>query len=307
LAVHIFGIHKDEPGVLMDWVKHHSRIVGSKNIHLIDNKSELPEVKSMLGKIVESGIDLIRFKGPFSEKHTVLTSLMSEYNVPGTMLVPLDIDEFLVANMPQDKFSINHTLILRRFNEAPRDKMGKYKFTAYEALKCNVTTEDAFVKRANHFKHVPLTCRDKTFYLGGRFISTDQGNHHGEVKDQTAYCNKYPSGATGQKAKLRCQECFHVDTGVGVVHFGSKILSGGERMAKCTNLMAVYNYTDLVSGFTNKKQCFGLHGRHHCEYLVRHRNDPPHAEDALLNVPMECLESDSVHRYNGFKETLYSQ
>jgi len=294
-SIHIFCIQKDEERALLNWVNHHSRIVGNSNVHLIDNDSTDPAVKSTLKEIAASGVDIIKSKAAFPDKHKILTSVMKKYNTRGNVLIPLDIDEFIVATSPDQTFSIDKDLIFKTLQNLPHDGHNRFKFKGLEAINCNVTTSGPFLSRANYFRHKNFGCDDKSFYLGGSFVSTDQGNHKGKTYPSPRICSGKPL-----PTKEKCSLCFNLDNGLGIVHFGTDVLSSKEIMAKYQARLKAYGYTEKAAKYSQPHECGNIHGKHYCEYVVSHRNDPEDFPDRLVDIQNNCLVSTDLFHFDGF-------
>jgi hypothetical protein len=147
-----------------------------------------------------------------------------------TFVVPLDIDEFVVAVRfdpvsGQNVFSMNKKHILESFNQLPKGKYSgkKYKFNTFDAIDCEV---DLLVDVPIRFKRHHLArsfleevgthtrCNAKTFFWSEGFVKTDDGNHYGEVLNETLkYCFR----------KRVCSRCYHqfMQAGLGLMHYST--------------------------------------------------------------------------------------
>jgi hypothetical protein len=201
-----------------------------------------------------------------------------------TFLIPLDIDEFIVAVNYDDKvkfastFSLEKAQILKNFDHLPLpvDQYGgkKYKFNTFDAIDCNVSLNAQLPPQAmNHhsqFTFVEATdtlsrCNGKTFYYSEGFRNTDGGNHYGEVMNQSVICH----------SKYKCKTCYHqfMKSGLGLVHYSTHSMNYNEVKAKMLHRLSVLPQFAHAGADTIKKcSKFKMHS-HYCQFnalLLQH-------------------------------------
>jgi len=190
--VKIFTFHKDEIELIYDWLQYHSFIFGFKNIRLIDNISENPDVCRILSLYKYCGVKITEEPNFTNKRWTLSINMCKEKG--DSFLVPIDSDEFLIK--PQlhesnlDAIELKE-IILETFLRLPIDGR-KYKFVTYDIhysrQQCLIyieTKNDTTVRRVMVDSYLSdyyqPRSNDKTFYYSEGFILTDQGNHFGLV------------------------------------------------------------------------------------------------------------------------------
>ena len=231
--VHIFCMHADEPDLLADWAAYHAAIFGKHHVHILDNNSTMAQSLVVLQLLRSAGFD-VSFGADFVAKGVLLTRAMHE--IQNSFLVPLDMDEFLVLKK-HDSFAVDKQQILEAFRRLPIDGR-RYMFSTFLALACQVPEENSphqfhFRRALEQTRFADLseptgfdflgdpkdtTALPKTFFWSDGFVSTDDGNHWGEVAGNC--------GGVDQNNRL---ECFHLDTGLGIVHFCRALLGSAEK------------------------------------------------------------------------------
>lgn len=198
-----FLFHKDEHEVLPDWLQYHTYLVGFRNVHIIDDDSADPQVCKLLALYNLCGVEVVRYNKNFSEKHTILSNFMKGHNE--TFLIPMDADEFVTFPVPSNDdelhsmgemymftFSTDREVILSALSKLPIDGR-KYKFTGHgvrytkptcAASAAHPVYDPSYRRLIQHGLTGPSNYQEfnsKTFYHSEGFISTNQGNHNGEV------------------------------------------------------------------------------------------------------------------------------
>ena len=309
--VHLFTFHKTDRMNTLDWYNYHIDIFGANNIHGFDHNSS--GLANILHLLRQRGLDItvVPSSVPFGEKHVQLTKAMLKYRLrkERSFLVPLDIDEYIVAVVPTAdgaSFSTDRELILKLFNALPQDGY-KYAFSEFMGSFCNKSVHDnhsSFGRLVTHFSPFnPLydICLYKKFYLNSGFISTDQGNHVGVVQNDRkclAYTNANRTSKLGNVYQPPCLRynssrvpakvpmCFHKDTKLGIVHFGSSSsLSFEQYRAKAMRAAIQYNMN--ITNMKGPEGCVGR-GMHYCQFLVRSLQMGTAAMEARMEKERSC-------------------
>lgn len=173
--IKIFSFVKDEGDKIQDWLNYHSQIVGIENIFIIDHMST-DGTYEILQKC--KGLNLIRSNVPFHKKSEVLSTLMKLHS---GFLIPLDADEFLCYKNSND-ILCESTLIKNYISRLPIGSF-RYKFHQLDVIPKETKVNDPLIELTD-FKtkwYNDWQLYAKTFYHSSTFISTDQGNHKGNV------------------------------------------------------------------------------------------------------------------------------
>ena len=92
-----FLFHKNSPGLLQTWLMHHLALFDPTKITIIDHSTTDNDALALLRSASMQGVHVVRFVGPFREKHAELTKLMHKASSSCDFLVPLDNDEHLAV------------------------------------------------------------------------------------------------------------------------------------------------------------------------------------------------------------------
>jgi len=188
----IFCFVKDEPELLSRWIPYHAKLVGMKNIMIIDHGSK-KETKLILNSFTHRGLQIYDAgMFPFSEKAELLTKVMTKYK-HYRMLIPLDADEFICVKN-QNRMDCNRQTIRKAFRNLP-DKPVIFKFGTFDV--CNQPQSRYIdpLSEMNEFRFFPsetvevfsTNAPSKSFFPGKYFVSTDDGNHLGEIEPNEGY------------------------------------------------------------------------------------------------------------------------
>lgn len=183
----IFCFVKDEPELMWRWIPYHAKLVGMKNILIIDHGSK-SETKSIFNKFAKSGLKIFDAgMYPFSEKAEILSKVMMNYK-HYRLLVPLDADEF-VCMKNNNGMNCSMRTIRRAFRNLP-DKPVIFKFGTFDV--CNhpdINYKDPLVEMKEFGFFPPESTEvfstkapSKSFFPGKYFVSTDDGNHLGKIE-----------------------------------------------------------------------------------------------------------------------------
>ena len=172
----IFTFHKNED-ILEDWLLYHGYLFGYDNLYVIDNCSEQKYI-DILKQYERLGVNVQYDVKRYIDRISILSELMRDYKYQCNLLIPLDIDEFIVKNNDVE-FTCNKDEILKSLY-AHKNTQIKLKFGEYTAqcFKENFTVPTIDM---NRFIYYPCNNRSKTMFPAELFLYTDQGNHCGKI------------------------------------------------------------------------------------------------------------------------------
>ena len=278
---HIYTFQRDEKELLLPWIAYHSRIVGSRNLHIIDHSSTNLEVLQLLQTCKDEGMDVIHFQGDFKDKQHYLSRQMKSCSMNCTTLIPLDVDEFIVLGSTSSSnthFVTDPLQIHSALANLPNDGH-KYKFNG--SYNGRYLGQDAVSLRpfaALHFGRSKWKCVSKTFFPAATFRSTDQGNHRGAVSEA---CSKQsPSWQS------RCRDCFHL-TNLALVHFTGSASSFESFHVKMLRGAHAYGRDKQVNA---GKPCVKGKGRHYCNYYKQLK------QNGVQAMKAQFLKEVDTHR-----------
>jgi hypothetical protein len=285
LGIKLFLFQNDEHELLADWLQYHAYVFGISNLVVIDHKSRSNQICSLLALYEQCGAKVIPYSGDFEKKHTKLSETMRKYTK--SWLVPLDTDEFVVL---QERNSTGYNTglaydrerIVRAIKSLPIDGR-KYKFAGscglrYDGYVCNSTLhphdqgQPAF-RRALQHGYTRLTARNphdprgKTFFYSDGFLSTDQGNHFGEVKHDEGKVNMVPE----VKGNLSHYFLF---TDLALLHLTTPSYQGAKR--KILRGADAYGFTDRTNCTTV------IVGKGYCAPAKLYRHDSPEMQASYM-------------------------
>lgn len=259
INIKLVTFHKNNPLMLLFWVRYHGALFGYDNIHVIDNDSNNQTLLT-LRKMKRMGATHSVYKKTYYNKWIAVTNYLKQHNTTGNLLIPLDVDEFIVATLPGGGFSTNRDLIRDRFKHLPADRQ-KYKFSTIDGIEVELTSNvKRVINRVTHFRLADSVCHDKVFFAGGSFISTDQGNHFGKMINDSEFCMKDLFNVQASE----CSQCYGFNVGLGLLHYGSTALTFQESKIKCENQLIAYNI-DVET--INEEICSRLAQRY-CKFLL---------------------------------------
>jgi hypothetical protein len=184
----------DERDILDYWIQYHSRIVGIKNIAIVDHDSPR-ESKRILKKWEKQGLIVVRGNFSYFEKGAITLKVYRKYFPNVQIAIPLDADEVLFGLT-----SVSwHMLSFRTYEERYYGKFAaeyiryqlkefaKSEFACISILdmfnNCNTQTNDT-VETINTFSTIPpefAYWRKRIFKLAA-LQELDHGSHHGKFK-----------------------------------------------------------------------------------------------------------------------------
>ncbi|CAH0367181.1 unnamed protein product [Pelagomonas calceolata] len=203
----VFAFHRDEEFLLGDWLYWHCAVFGCSNVVVMDHASTNPKVLAILEAYKTRGVTVETFRGAFGEKAEALSRAMRARADEARLLVPLDVDEFVVLEADQGFVADARRIRAAFAASASSNEMRKFKFSSRVAA-CPAPADDGdalggglhVVSSGNvvadaakrpavvrAFSPPTQTAMAKTFFRGGPdFLETDQGNHFGKIRRDNA-------------------------------------------------------------------------------------------------------------------------
>jgi hypothetical protein len=188
LSAAIVSFIHDERDILDYWIRYHSKIVGTKNIAVIDHDSPL-ESKEILQKWEKEGLIVVRGNFSYYEKGPITTRVYKEYFPHVELAIPLDSDEFLFSIFDQKKVPNRHHFgfFSPEYIQQQLIAFARSKFTCYSMLdifnNCNKYMNDT-VETIDTFSTIPpefAYWRKRIFKLSA-LQELDHGSHHGKFQ-----------------------------------------------------------------------------------------------------------------------------
>jgi hypothetical protein len=267
--VRVFLFNKDNPGLLRDWVIHHTSLFGNENVHILDHSSTDPVTIATLRTAAARGVNVTVYDGPFTHKAIQLSELMRSQLSQADFLVPLDVDEF-IGTYRHSEHSFSARDVLEEFRllwPSAREGKVKYKFGIASPAACDLSAcqfsnnspassnliffqrPDAVRDKGNKKKG----CMHKTFYPAKTFSFTDQGNHVG--------------GLVGESHSARRRLCDAIYRTHFVFPDNHALILAHLDLA-LPYQMHTHKYANgaKVYGFTNRSRCTGK-GIHYCRFM----------------------------------------
>jgi glycosyltransferase involved in cell wall biosynthesis len=209
--VKIYSFIKNEEAILQDWLLYHTHLVGASNVYIIDHSST-DQTPVILEKWRQKGIHVFKSKDPFKMKSSLLSSLMKKSGKD--FIIPLDADEFLVLK-EGNKLNADKERI-RTYLQNLEVGSYRYKLHQVDVIPTKREQADPLINlvefKTKWYKDWKLYA--KTFYHSNYFLSTDQGNHKGQVKG-------------GGKLKITDLTLMHYDVR-DYQHFVTKMIKGAK-------------------------------------------------------------------------------
>lgn len=250
--IKIFTMQKNESDILRQWIEHHSKIVGYKNLYIIDNLSTDNSI-DILKEYKNKGVNVYLNYRDYSKKGNYLLSLAKKINhiEKFKYFIPIDIDEFIILH-ENNKYINNPELIK---TEILKYNGGRMSFK-YLLNSCH--TKDFYIdpiKEIQYFKIGDLKEYNKKFFNVNEIVELDHGNHLGKIKNNT--------------------EC--IPTNLVLVHYQSRGVN--KYIEKCYN--DVYGFGYLSRNVTDKNEILkilqsklipGLQGGHKVKGIIEYLN-----------------------------------
>ena len=238
--------------ILSQWIEYHSRIVGYNNLSVVDHMSTDGSY-DILKDYAKKGVSISRYNGQYTNKGKVLTGLIKKDRNDCDIAVPMDTDEFLVIRRPnatdnsvisdplevrtelERVLALDTELYLTTEKNKPicNAKIGRYQFGFIYNLANKVLypkpEELKYFEKIDFTKPTNELC--KSFFRTKHFISTDLGNHYGQIR-------------TGFKSTILAS--------IGLLHY--KVRGVPHYLNKTTKAQQAFNF--------NKKGSNSSSGRH---------------------------------------------
>ena len=137
----IFAFHRDEEFLLGDWLYWHCAVFGCSNVVVVDHASTNPKVLAILEAYKTRGVTVETFRGAFGEKAEALSRAMRARADEARLLVPLDVDEFVVLEADQGFVADARRIRAAFLKAASSNEMRKFKFSSRVAA-CPAPADD---------------------------------------------------------------------------------------------------------------------------------------------------------------------
>ena len=173
VSIKVFTIQRDEDDILEDWLRYHIYLFGKENIYVIDHKS-----KKSRKTINKYNVNLIPYEGPFEDngKAKILTKTIHKYKDNSKLVIPIDIDEFIVY-IKKDNIICDKAKVIRELMQYTyTNKFDSFKF---KSLTINSTIHSDLLINCDSYEQENKNqfSRWKSFYKTNIFKQADQGNH----------------------------------------------------------------------------------------------------------------------------------
>jgi hypothetical protein len=210
--IKIFTFVKNEEAIINDWLLYHSYLFGCKNLYVVDHSST-DKTGIILERWKKLGVNVFKSHERFKMKSIILSTLMKK-NSQRDFIIPLDADEFLSLKIKEELSTDKE--IIKEYFKTLKPGPFRYKLHQVDVIPSKDPKKDPLrelidfkTKWYKDWKHYA-----KTFYYSDYFVSTDQGNHKGQVKG-------------GGKVYLTDLVILHYDVR-DYVHFVSKMTKGAK-------------------------------------------------------------------------------
>lgn len=169
---------RNEWPLLQSWVQYHTRLVGARNVYIVDG-SDSPGVLRFLAGAAEGGVTVLRTSANLNALEDLLTHVMWEIRDTADFVIKLDTDEFLALRGSAGGVEASPADFAAYLTSLPVTG-GKYKVgyvtESLPSEPCDAATSAAL--QSTRFSALQPT-GFKTFFLGATFQSVDLGSHFG--------------------------------------------------------------------------------------------------------------------------------
>ena len=222
--VKIFTVTKNETDLIEDFLLYNGKLVGFKNIVVIDNCSTCPIVLSIYKKYIKKGIEIV-YEPNYEAggQGLAYTTHMKRFRSKCSFLIGLDTDEFINVENVQ-----LYPYLLGLPKNATKFKVSRYMSSIPDP--CSPTYVDQSVVRpvANiHTFKLETAKPPKYFFRAADFLSTVNGCHQGRTTNNVS-----------------------LDVSLTYVHFHN---TGCRRsIERARGIICGYNYTDIDSSMSKQ-------------------------------------------------------
>lgn len=303
---YVFLFQKDEDDILEQWINYHAEIVGYKNIVIVDHNSSSSSLEILRKYKYEHGIQFTIYKGAYSNKGKVLSREMKRVK-DADLLIPLDADEFIVTHREQ-KISSNPIHILEDLDKMRDYKTGRLIFSKIYNLVNTLLYPElkdlCHFKVCNYNKQQKNSQLPKSFFFSKKFISTDIGNHYGQVNKTNIIYQRYTDNLALLHFQIR-----------GVPHFKKKSIKSS---VACQYDMEKQPSVNFGKHWKDDYLLFNTHGPEMAfkqKYLkkideftttfqlmpIKNRVDKPvmgKYEEPIVDIPVEIIKTINAEREN---------
>ncbi|KAI8462199.1 MAG: hypothetical protein J3K34DRAFT_450474 [Monoraphidium minutum] len=261
--IRLFSIQRNAVPFLKDWFTYHSKIFGAGAINMVDHKSTDEETIKYMDYMRSLGAKVQLFSGSFHNKHEILTDIMRVSDAAADILIPLDIDEFIVK-LAGKNFTTSPDGILSSLRHLSLIGDGRrFRFRVLYAVPNSTCVEGLAPANCIHTFLLPAgdryTCSSKSFYPRNGFVATDQGNHAGTMEMDTHDMLSNFTVFAPASPTWGPKSCpfFHVSD-LAIIHYGSYL---PWELYKQKNLHGAKEYNH-----TTRLTCAGTQGEHYCDF-----------------------------------------
>jgi hypothetical protein len=283
----------DEYDLLSDWLQYHAYMFGITSLHVVDHKSEDQRVCKVLALFKQCGMKFTHHGGGFDKKSEKLTAVMKKEEAK--FLLPLDADEFVVNLEQNGEVNFDPVRMADIFSNLVVDGR-KYvfwdvQFVKYGKAVCerkiNVPVRRAALHqsyRTEHRSNHSTFALGKVFYPSDGFVSTDQGNHYGRVKNDLVVRKQYPDATYTSHGDL-----FVIRANITILHYG--VASYNSMSRKMIRGATAYGYDDSTNFTTHAKS-----GTHYCSTAREFKARTEHSVDYFMNSCKAGTDSPSLNK-----------
>lgn len=167
---HVFLFQRNGGGDLRAWLDYHAYIFGHAALHVIDHRSNDSTTLKLLERYRNKGVATHVCEKAYTRKHACMTHVMSGYVNRTALLIPLDIDEFVVftskidkhpfQKLDVDKVSVLREVrrIVRKHCTPPPAASSAIDDAAAAAAAAAYTGESAHALKFTLFQAIPSDC-----------------------------------------------------------------------------------------------------------------------------------------------------
>lgn len=177
--IHLISVCGNEADIIEDWLKYHGYVFGFENITVVDNYSTDGSFEILSHYNKTQKLNVLR-EPNFWQKGKRISDLVKSL-APGTVAIPLDIDEVIVLAVKNGKQK--NTLIsgMREIKEyiynTVNDTSVIYKIPAIWSQNKKYYVKRPLLSITNFTQEIDAGSNTKSFFLSDNFIAIDEGNH----------------------------------------------------------------------------------------------------------------------------------